>query len=719
MTRKRYFDGCVGVAVCLLATAGAWADDPPPVPTVAPPVDERPFEDALAAYRNLSASQSRNHDRAQDITPRQMLILLEVCERTGASLGQALATGEHESAHTWNDYIRPPLRNGTLGAATGVWQFMPGTFHRIVQRFGARLLTASEAETTTGRERLDLGDGPFSDEQVRRLIQETVDGRRGANDEELQLLRHNFAVLAFAKYYLSLDSGATTPEEDYLYHFLGAGEGRRVLALARGDARDTLCVKPVEEPTPLVDTPPALVTTDAREPELIAAAILRARSLAAAEPSLQADFAPLAPSRPLPQWRFDAPLQRPEYGPSVTVRERNADPLGVPRPSIEPAIWFPVEPVEPEMPPPVSSQWGLPADSPVVTGNLGMFYRDGKGQSQPYTWAEFMEHLARRVRAKDQPALVRAKYGVGFALPGGDLPERTFDPEQTSPAAAFYHAISGDLLLPEALALGPLDPAETRQYKRRLAALLNQGEDQPLETLPPEAVSALRHLTLLPPNGPDLGATPFEVERALRAFRARVGKQEPDDPAHRNRLMPAERIALEIYEQRLARYAALQAGQQAALNDAADLNRLREMPTGWRKTAAPRIAILQTTLAEQGLLKPLTRKVVWRDKKRKKHVSHQTVPFTGFPGQATEAALDAFQWRNGLRKTQGVLDGVTLAMLGLPPMGLDLFLPPAGPQCAIDVSTETAPLCERPIQKRPGEIDALRARGARALPAWW
>lgn len=718
MIRKRYFGGCAAVAVCLLATTWAWADDPP-LPAVASPVEEPPFEVALTAYRELSASQARNHDRAQDITPRQMLILLDVCERTGASLGQALATGEHESAHTWNDYIRPPLRNGSLGAATGVWQFMPGTFHRIVQRFGARLLAASEAEATTGRARLDLGDGPFSDDQVRRLIQETVDGQRGANDAELQLLRHNFAVLAFAKHYLSLDSGASTPEEDYLYHFLGAGEGRRVLALARGEARETLCVKPVEEPAPLVDTPPALATTDNREPERIAAAILRARSLAAAEPSLQADFAPPAPSRLLPRWRFDAPLQRPEYGPSITIRERNADPLGAPPPVAEPAIWFPVEPVEPEMPPPVSSQWGFPADSPVVTGNLGMFYRDGKGQSQPYTWGEFMDHLARRVRAKDQPALVRAKYGVGFALPGGDLPERAFDPAQASSATAFDHAISGDLLLPEALALGPLDPAETRQYKRRLAALVSQGEDQPLETLPPEAVSALRHLKLLPPDGPDPSAAHPEVERALRAFRARVGKQEPDDPAHRNRLMPAERIALEIYEQRLARYAALQAGQQAARNDAADLNRLRDLPTGLRKTAAPRIAILQTTLAEQGLLQPLTRKVVWRDKQRKKHASHQTVPFTGFPGKATEAALDAFQWRNGLRKTQGVLDGVTLAMLGLPPMGPDLLLPPAGPQCAIEAATETAPLCERPIQKRPSAFGALLARGPRALPAWW
>ncbi len=53
-------------------------------------------------------------------------------------------------------------------------------------------------------------------------------------------------MLAFAKHYLSVDSGTTTPEEDALYHLLGAGQARRVLTLARGDAKDTLCVKPVE-----------------------------------------------------------------------------------------------------------------------------------------------------------------------------------------------------------------------------------------------------------------------------------------------------------------------------------------------------------------------------------------------------------------------------------------------------------------------------------------
>ncbi|MFZ1537350.1 MAG: peptidoglycan-binding protein, partial [Chromatiaceae bacterium] len=220
-------------------------------------------EVTLAAYRALSARLSRSYDKKRDISPRQLLILLEVAARTESSLGQALATGEMESAHTWNDHVRPPLANGQLGSATGVWQFLPATFHTIIKQYGTQLLAATAADPATGRTPLDLSEGPFTDAQVRNLIQETVAGKRGGGDEELQLLRHNFAVLAFAKHYLSLNSGATTPEEDYLFHFLGEGQGRQVLALARGEARDTQCVKTLGAPATPLDTPPEAPASEA------------------------------------------------------------------------------------------------------------------------------------------------------------------------------------------------------------------------------------------------------------------------------------------------------------------------------------------------------------------------------------------------------------------------------------------------------------------------
>ncbi len=675
--------------------------------------DENPREVTLAAYRALSASQSRNYDRTQDISPRQLLLLLEVTERIGASLGQALATGEHESARTWNDHVRPTLKNGSLGSATGVWQFQPATFHGIIKRFGTQLLAASAADAAAARDQLDLGEGPFTDAQVRGLIQDTVDGKRGVDDEELQLLRHNFAVLAFAKHYLSVDNGATTPEEDYLFHFLGEKQGRRILALARGEARDTLCVKPVEAPAPVPETGP--------EPTL-------ATGLPPA-PTLQ----PLRPPRPLVVAGPAAGLRTTPGEPPLVWSRRDREP----RPTLptqdqivammnaEAALQTgsaittasaPVYPAIPEAPPPVSSEWGLPANSGTVTGNPGMFYRDGKGQSQPYTWVQFMDHLAKRVRAESQPALVRAKYGVGFSLKGGDLPERAFKSDQVTDAVEFRHEHEQSVLLPEALVTGTLSPEEARHYKQRLAALISQGEDKPTQNLPPETLAALHHLKVLPTTVQDTSTSHPEVRKALQKFRAKVGKDAPDDPAQVNLLLPAERIALELYEQRISRYAALQAGQQASFGQAPDLNRIKKMPKKFQRLASPHLAAVQRALATQGLLTQPTRKSVWRDKKRKKHVEYKKVPFAGKADQTTVAALNTFQLRNGLRRTDGVLDTVTLDMLDLPPLGPDIVLPLSGPYCAVNAPADAPPRSETPNDGQADSCITIACRLNRPPP---
>ncbi|MBP6583061.1 MAG: peptidoglycan-binding protein [Chromatiaceae bacterium] len=682
-------------------------------------------EVTLAAYRALSASLSRGYDRTRDISPRQLLTLLEVAERTETSLGQALATGEMESAHTWNDHVRPPLANGQLGSATGVWQFLPATFHGIIKEYGAQLLAATAADAAANRAPLDLGEGPYTDAQVRGLIQETVAGKRGAGDEELQLLRHNFAVLAFAKHYLSLDSGATTPEEDYLFHFLGEGQGRRVLALARGEARDTLCVQMLDAPTSPLDTGPkpqggeALVAnqgaTKAPSPQQPPPRVTTQAAVAAA--SFKPHGLTLATARPVVAFASapsGASLPSNSSTPSVITASGTPNPTKPPKadnpitalvatlktaaglakeapPAAPPAVWTPPPPA---VPPPPSAEWGLAATSPTVTSNPGMFYRDGRQQTQPYTWAEFLDHLARQVRAQDQPALVRAKYGVGFPLKGGDMPERAFNPDEVTEAAAFHHEISPTLRLPETLITGPLDPDETREYQARLAALVAQGDDQPLDRLPPEALAALQHLRLLSPETRELSTRDPKVSQALREFRQRVGKAEPDDPTQIDRLLPAERVALALYDQRLTRYAALQAGQQASATDAPDLNRINKMPKGLRKFAAPHLAAVQRALAAQGLLTPPTQKVVWRDKKRKKHIEYKKARFAGKPDQATITALDSFQWRHGLQQTAGVLDVVTLNLLGLPSLGPELFQPLSGSQCLIDDLAEPPAWCE-------------------------
>ncbi len=528
----------------------------------------------------------------------------------------------------------------------------------------------------------------------------------------LQLLRHNFAVLAFAKHFLSLDTGATTPEEDYLFHFLGAGQGRRVLALARGEARDTLSVKPVEAPlAPLEPPAPELAEGDPRMALRKATALVPALPPVAADPVLGPPIT-REPRSPDMRLRIRGEVDSSAVGGRITTIQSKAGlpsmrPLDL-RSTVIPPFSFD--------PPPVSAEWGLPADSPTVTGNLGMFYRDGKGQTQPYTWAEFMDNLARRVRADQQPALVRAKYGVGFSLNGGDVPARAFNPEAVSEAAEFRHRHGRILQVPEALVTGPLSRDETEHYKQRLGALVSQGDDEPTDTLPPEALSALHHLGLLRECVQDVSTTHPEVRRALNAFRERVGKADPDDPAHSNRLMPAERIALEIYDRRISHYAALQACQDASSGDAPNLGRIRKLSVGLQRPTAPHIAAVQNALAAQGLLKPRIEKRVWRDKKRKKHVAYRPAPFAGKPDKATVAALDTFQLRNGLRRTDGVLDAVTLELLGLPPMGPEIFLPLTGPQCPIPGGAETVSQCEIPTKGQRSHVADLIPTRSRPAP---
>ena len=162
---------CVILATCV--TASALGE---------PAAEQTPLlqDDRLSAYIERAAREARNHDSRQDISPWQMLLLLEVSERAGANLGQMLATGEFESARTWNDHIRPHIGKGKVGKATGVWQFQPATFHRIIERYGDRLLSLTSADDSSGTGSLDLGAGPFCDSHVRMIIQDTIDGLRGA-----------------------------------------------------------------------------------------------------------------------------------------------------------------------------------------------------------------------------------------------------------------------------------------------------------------------------------------------------------------------------------------------------------------------------------------------------------------------------------------------------------------------------------------------------------
>jgi len=652
------------------------------------------LESAVAEYRAEARSQARDYDRARDISPEQLLQLLEVSERTGANLGQALATGEFESAGTWNDFVRPTLGDGRLGSATGVWQFIPTTFFLIIKRYGGDLLAASAADPATGRERLDLAAGPFSDAEVRAIIEETVDGRRDADDEHLQLLRHNFAVLAFAKHYLSVESGATTPEEDYLFHFLGETRGRQVLALASGETAHTLAVK---QPDPVTES--------------IAAEMASLEGLREGAPSLRVRQGSRTASAEVQDSSSNRRGLLGTLRGLVSGRGPGAD-GGKPEPAAaraDSAVYHPSSSDVSSLrstpdalqPPRPSSDWGLPADSPIVTGNPGMFYRNASARSDPYTWAEFMDALAARVQSRRQPAMVRAKYGVGFELDGGDMREWVFGADQAAKLVEFHNQAGGRVVLPEKLLTAPLNADEMSAYKARLAELIARGEDEPLAAPPSSAVLALQHLGVLPPDVAEVTADSAELSEALSAFRALVGKDEPDDPALADRLMPAERVALELYDQRLAQYAALQSGQQTLLSEAIDLLAINGLLKRHRRASKPHVARLQRALAEEGL-----------QTQTRGYQPASAAHFDGIAGKLTVGSLNRFQLSHGLRATDGRLDPVTAGLLGLPPMGLDIFLPPTGPQCPHPAQpdrepSETAPHCTIPVKPRPLSIYTL------------
>jgi hypothetical protein len=134
--------------------------------------------------------------------------------------------------------------------------------------------------------------------------------------------------------------------------------------------------------------------------------------------------------------------------------------------------------------------------------------------------------------------------------------------------------------LPRAQILEPLDMRELRDYQRRLAGLIALGEAEPTTVLSTAAARALWRLGVLEPPadalpeavtaadddpaalfGTDMGPGWGKVLRtdqpavraALHAFRELVGKAEPDDPAHADLLLPAERVALEVYGARIER----------------------------------------------------------------------------------------------------------------------------------------------------------------------
>jgi hypothetical protein len=140
--------------------------------------------------------------------------------------------------------------------------------------------------------------------------------------------------------------------------------------------------------------------------------------------------------------------------------------------------------------------------------------------------------------------------------------------------------------MPKALLTRPLNARETRDYQRRLAALIRFGEAEPTALLSDAAATVLDRLGLLavgriardasrtelfmalgtdmgPGRGVVLSTGTGPVRDALHAFRALVAKAPPDDPDHADLLLPAERVALELYAARIERFVAARQAEAA------------------------------------------------------------------------------------------------------------------------------------------------------------
>lgn len=580
-------------------------------------------DDMRRAYQELSAKRQKDYDKTQDASASQLLTLLEVARRTGASLGDLIATGDLESARTWNDYVRPPIKgeNGqpALGAAQGVWQFMPGTFASVVRLYGTQILRQSDANPAKGLPALDLGNETHTDAEVREILRRNADNPQ-AGGEDLQALRSNFAVATLAKYFLDAEAGPdASPEKRYLIHFMGAPEAAQVLALAADPTHsNTLAVKRPPEPAPI--TP-----------------------------------------KPLPQ------KQEKVIGKGKTVPAPAPPPLTQPEEA-------PTTPVVPLAPPPTPDTWGLDPESATVRNNKWLFFNG----TEPRTWGQFMDNLKAKAAADNNPALVRQKYGVGFDLKRGDTPgwsAQGQNPQQLAASVTPFATDSGTPApLPKGLVYGPLNKDEQARYVSRLAGMVQQGQDQPRADLSPEETvwltGALKRQGVLPPaTPPQTPVTDPAVVAAMQKFRKRVGMGEPDNPAHAAMLTPMLQAALETYDARLQPYLVQQEKQGPAHASALNLATLGKADPATRQAAAPQILALKEGMKNAGILQPKT-KIVTETKtnsRGKPYKARQTVPlpFDETVDKGLIARLDEFQLRQGLRPTHGVLDTATLEALGV------------------------------------------------------
>ncbi len=161
---------------------------------------------------NYTGLQDRTR---RSIPPEYMAQLMQVAAVLDKPLDEFLATSYYESAGTFNRHIKPIIEPAMgkkpprYGDATGLFQFQGATFNTVMNRNAKAILNQTKG--------MDLGDGLFTDAQVRKLLE----NHNGRATPDLLALRSNVIVSAFAKHYLDQDSGGQTPAARYSAHVTG------------------------------------------------------------------------------------------------------------------------------------------------------------------------------------------------------------------------------------------------------------------------------------------------------------------------------------------------------------------------------------------------------------------------------------------------------------------------------------------------------------------
>lgn len=512
------------------------------------------------------------------IPPEYMAQLMQVAAVLNKPLDEFLATSYYESAGTFNPYIKPIIapaegkKPPRYGQATGLFQFQDDTFNRVMNKNAKAILNQTKG--------MDLGDGVFTDAQVRRLLE----NHNGRATPELLALRSNVIVSAFAKHYLDQDSGGQTPAARYSAHVTGT-------------------------------------------------------------------------TRPY------------DLGAHPDFKNKPAAP-----------------------------DFGV-----IATSNPGIFGPSDK----PRTYGEVRQILEGIMSVGGR--LARESLGVGYderptaaQKSGADLKR-----EMTS----FFATSGEEVRLPKSFVYQGLSKEEQATYRERFAhEALRGGYNKGQDKLNPEEttwlIASLKRQGVLAQDSAARDFSDPRLKQALAAFQEKVGMAVP--PESRGLLMPAAKVALGIYNERIDMLAGRQLEQQRGLKapGVSDLRKLAKLEKDdpERKAAEPQILALKEALGAKGLLaRPSHVETHVSTGKKGRQIKRKVRVEDDFDAQIDHrliAAYETAQVKNGLLPN-GKLDQVSLQVIKGQPV-----VPTSKPVVATTPPLPSSPAAAMAVVARPAPTPA-------------